>query len=133
MAYDNSNFTGNCFSLFFDLIISQLFMGAVSAIIEIIKTVTLKNFCKYFIQEEFLQKYGIYFQPTLTAFLFIMIGISMYYFSEWLKADRACHSSDIIKYFILFLIIVVISIIIVFLIYTILKIKKVKHPKIYIN
>lgn len=95
---------GECFSLLFNLIISQLFIGAISSLIELIRIFALNILSNYILKEEYIQKYGIYIQPFITCILLIFIGITVYYIMKWTSSD-VCDKSDFFRYFIYFVLI----------------------------
>lgn len=95
---------GECFSFLFDLIISQLFIGAISSFIELIRIIAIKILSKYILKEEYIQNYGIYLQPVITCVSLTCIGVSIFYISKWTEGDN-CNTFDIIKYFIYFILI----------------------------
>lgn len=95
---------GECLSLLFNLIISQLFIGAISSLIELIRIFALNILSNYILKEEYIQKYGIYIQPFITCILLIFIGITVYYIMKWTSSD-VCDKSDFFRYFIYFVLI----------------------------
>lgn len=105
-----SSFSNNCFSLFFNLIISQLFIGAIGCVIELIRIFAINILTKYFLKDSFIQKYGIYIQPIITGLLLIIVGIFIYYFYELVTNNETkCDKSSFISYFlflVLFLVLI---------------------------
>lgn len=97
---------GECFSLLFNLIISQLFIGAISSLIELIRIFALNILSNYILKEEYIQKYGIYIQPLITCILLIFIGMTVYYVMKWTTSD-VCDQTDIVRYIIYFILIAI--------------------------
>lgn len=125
--------SSDCFSLFFNLIISQLFMSAISSVIEFIRIFIVNILSKYILKEEYIYKYGIYLHPIISAVFLLLIGLSFYYLFYLITSDgKPCQSGDLIKYLIYFVLIVVAVGIILFLIFYLYRIKK-KTQQLYIK
>lgn len=106
-------FSGPCFSLFFNLIISQLFSGAISMIIEILRMVTSNILIKYFLNERFVKKYGMYIQPMIQSILLLGIGIFIFSFYNGLCNKNELNSyTDLLKFFMIIALISVFIIVI---------------------
>lgn len=120
---------GECFSLLFNLIISQLFIGAISSLIELIRIFALNILSNYILKEEYIQKYGIYIQPLITCILLIFIGMTVYYIMKWTSSD-VCDKSDFIRYFIYF---ILISILIGFFLFAFFYYYRIKRKEKSLN
>lgn len=112
MTYTNP--FGECFSLLFNLIISQLFIGAIGALIELIRMIAINVLSRYILKPEYIQNYGIYIQPIITSSLLTLIGLFVYYISKWTTHD-GCDNSDFFRYFLYFVLVVIITILIILL------------------
>lgn len=98
--------TGHCFSLFFNLIISQLFSSAIATIIELLRILSTNFLIKYFLKESFVKKYGIYIQPVIQAVLLFSIGLIIFVLYEYLrKRGNLCTNSELIKFVIILILI----------------------------
>lgn len=62
------------FSLFFNFSITQLFVGGISSIIELIRVFTMDILTKYFLSPVYIQTHGKYIQPAINAILLLSIG-----------------------------------------------------------
>lgn len=103
----------NCFNIFFNLIISQLFIGAIASIIEVIRILTFNVLSKYIVSEQNIRNYGIYIQPILTALLLFTIGYIIFYFVNVLKIS-SCSSLNIFSYLLFFILLCIMFVIIFF-------------------
>lgn len=110
---DNGPF-GECFSLLFNLIISQLFIGAIGSLIELIRIFAINILSRYILREEYIQKYGIYIQPLITCVLLVVIGMSVYYVMKWTNSD-GCNTNDFVKYFLYFILFMILLGLILFI------------------
>lgn len=108
---DEKNF--NCFNIFFNLIISQLFIGAIASIIEVIRILTFNVLSKYIISEKNIRNYGIYIQPILTSILLFTIGYAIFYFTNILHIST-CSSMNIFSYLLFFVLLCILFVIIFF-------------------
>lgn len=102
----------DCFTYFFNLIITQLFIGSITYIIEFLRLITINILSKFFISERIIRTYGIYIQPLITASLLLFIGFVLYYSINSLI--DSCDSGYVIMYTLL---VVLVSILIGYLIY----------------
>lgn len=107
--------TFNCFNIFFNLIISQLFIGAIASVIEVIRILTFNVLSKYIISEKTIRNYGIYIQPILTSILLFIIGYAIFYFTNVLKIST-CSTMNIFSYLLFFILFCLASVIIFFVI-----------------
>lgn len=94
---------GDCFSLLFNLIISQLFIGAIASLIELIRIFAINILSRYILKEEYIQKYGVYIQPLITCTLLIGMGMIVYYISKWTSNPDSCDNTMFVKYFLYFI------------------------------
>lgn len=62
------------FSLFFNFSITQLFVGGISSIIELIRVFAMEILTKYFLSPVYIQTHGKYIQPAINAILLLSIG-----------------------------------------------------------
>ncbi|QKE44588.1 putative viral membrane-associated early morphogenesis protein [Yalta virus] len=99
---EEKNIFGDCFSLLFNLIISQLFIGAIASLIELIRIFAINILSRYILKEEYIQKYGVYIQPLITCILLISVGMIVYYLSKWTSNPDTCDNTAFIKYFFYF-------------------------------
>lgn len=100
-----------CFDLFLNLIISQLFIGCVGSIIELIRLFVMNFITKTFFSSNFIRNYGIYINPILTTLLLFILSISIYYTFDLVPPD----TNSTIIYSLLFLFLI--SILFIFIIY----------------
>lgn len=100
---DDKGVFGDCFSLLFNLIISQLFIGAISSLIELIRIFTINILSHYILKEEYIQKYGVYIQPVITCVLLIGMGMVVYYLSKWTSSSDSCDNTVFVKYLLYFI------------------------------
>lgn len=68
----------DCFSLFFNLIISQLFIGSISSLIDFIRIFFINLLRNAFQNKERFQKNEIYLQPIITSLILLILGIIFY-------------------------------------------------------
>lgn len=91
-------FSGECFSLFFNLIISQLFINSIGSIIELIRIFTINILTKNILSARFVKNYGIYIQPIITSTLLFIIGFAMYTLYDTIKRNNDCSFYSYIPY-----------------------------------
>lgn len=102
----------DCFTYFFNLIITQLFIGSITYIIEFLRLITINILSKFFISERIIRTYGIYIQPLITSSLLLLIGFVLYYSINSLI--QTCNSAYVIMYTLL---IVLVSLLVGYIIY----------------
>lgn len=110
--------TGPCFSLFFNLTISQLFSSAISTIIEFLRVLTTNFLIKYFLKESFVKKYGTYIQPVVQSVFFLIIAVIIFFVYDYLRSNRElCSTAGLWKIFsvgilsVIFLVVFIMSLI----------------------
>lgn len=128
---NNSPITGQCFSLFFNLIISQLFSGGIGTIIELLRIISTNVLIKYFLKDSFVKKYGIYIQPVIQSILLFSIGILIFAMYEYLRKQKSiCTNSELIKFVIILILIFILIGIIIFVFFGLFRIWKKQNIKI---
>lgn len=108
--------TGDWVSFIIYLVVTLLITSAVSSIIEFIRLIIINVLSKRIFKQELLQKYGIYIQPLLTAFLLLIVGLIIYYSSRWIYVNDSNHV-ELIKWVIYFVLLIMITIIVLFFVY----------------
>jgi len=86
--------TGPCFSLFFNLTISQLFSSAISTIIEFLRVITTNFLIKYLLKESFVKKYGTYIQPVVQATFLLIVAIIIFFIYDYLRSNQELCSTE---------------------------------------
>jgi hypothetical protein len=78
---NNNNLLNNvdCFTFFFNLIISQLFISSITYVIEFLRLITINILSKFFLSEYVMRQYGVYIQPIITSILLLCVGFMLYY------------------------------------------------------
>lgn len=98
----------DCFTFFFNLIITQLFIGSITYIIEFLKLITINILSKFFLSEYVMRQYGIYLQPVITSILLLLIGFILYYAINYFL--ESCNSIYLLMFGgLIFLIIILIA------------------------
>lgn len=74
----NSIFANGVISFILFIVISQLFTNAITSVIQLLNLIFFNFLSKYIFDDELIIRYGVYIQPTVTAFLLIVIAILIY-------------------------------------------------------
>lgn len=94
----------NASSLIINFSITQLFVGGIGSVIELIRMFTMNFLTKYVLSTEHIHKYGMYIQPAITAILLLSIGIFLSYAIKWWSNDDDMETgiTNILIFWILF-------------------------------
>lgn len=75
----NSIFANGVISFILFIVISQLFTNAITSVIQLLNLIFFNFLSKYIFDDDLIIRYGVYIQPTVTAFLLIVIAILIYF------------------------------------------------------
>lgn len=117
---------GNCLNLFVNLIISNLFTGSITSLIELIRIFSTNILTKYIISENSIRNYGIYLQPAITCVLLFVIGMSSFYFIQWTAGTGDFEDSQLFVYLMYFFVAAITLAFVAMFIFYIFKINKEK-------